>query len=183
MVHHFRAEQWVPVPLEPVFRFFANPGNLPRIMPPWMHVELLRLKVLPPPGLPPVTATVTDAQPFAGAGSEVEASYRAVPFLPLRVTSVALITQFAMNSYFEDIQARGPFKSWHHRHEFAAEARDGVSGTLIRDIVTYDVGFGILGTLVNMTFVAPQMRRTFAHRQKALEKLLRASRSPLSRAC
>jgi len=38
-------EVWVPFPLERVFRFFANPENLPRIMPPasGTRIEALRL--------------------------------------------------------------------------------------------------------------------------------------------
>jgi len=29
----------------------------------------------------------------------------------------------------------GPFKTWHHRHEFAAEAKEEVSGTRGRDVI------------------------------------------------
>ena len=52
MVHLVQFEQWVPVPIERVFLFFANPGNLPRIMPPQTGTELVRLKLVPPPGIP-----------------------------------------------------------------------------------------------------------------------------------
>jgi len=172
MSYHFRAEQWIPIPLEKVFRFFADPGNLPRLMPPWMGVELLRVKVVPPPGMEPVMETVTDQTPFAGAGSELVTSYRAVPLLPFRITSVALITELVMNEHFADIQKEGPFRKWHHRHQFAVETRNGVDGTLMQDIVEYEIGFGLLGALAQKFFVGPQMRRTFSHRQEALERLL-----------
>ena len=173
MSYHFRAEQWVPVPVEKVFRFFADPGNLPRLMPPWMDVELLRVKVVPPAGLEPITATVTDQAPFAGAGSEVVASYRAVPRLPFRIRSVALITEFVMNKYFADVQKEGPFRMWRHRHQFVAETRNGVNGTVMQDIVEYEIGYGWFGAVVQKVFVGPQIKRTFAHRQRALEKLLK----------
>ena len=173
MSYHFRAEQWLPVPVEKVFRFFADPGNLPRLMPPWMGVDLLRVNIVPPPGMKPITATVTDVAPFAGAGSEVVASYRAVPLLPFRVTAVALITEFVMNEHFADIQKEGPFRMWHHRHQFAAETRNGVNGALVQDLVEYEVGYGLVGAVAQKIFVGPQMQRTFAYRQRSLEKLLR----------
>jgi ligand-binding SRPBCC domain-containing protein len=172
MIFHFQAEQWVPVPLEQVFSFFANPANLPRIMPRRMHVRLEHLKIVAPLGREQLASAATGRPALAGAGSELEASYRPVPFLPLRIRSVAVITRFAANSYFEDVQGKGPFKSWHHRHEFAAEEKNGVRGTIIRDRVEYQIGFGMLGSLINAFLLAPQLRRTFAFRQKALEKLL-----------
>jgi len=155
-------EHWAPYPLDRVFCFFANPENLPRIMPHWMDVRLENLKIVPPAGHPT----------FAGTGSDLKASFRAAPYLPFRIRSVARITGFELNRYFEDIQGEGPFKSWHHRHEFEAEVRDGVSGTLVRDRVQYEIGFGPLGKLANLLFIAPQMRRTFAYRQRVLAKLL-----------
>jgi ligand-binding SRPBCC domain-containing protein len=172
MSYHFRAEQWVPVPIEKVFRFFADPGNLPRLMPPWMDVELLQVNIVPPPGMEPITATVTDRAPLAGVGSELVASYRAIPLLPFRITSVALITEFVMHQYFADVQKEGPFRMWHHRHQFATTIRNGVNGTVLQDIVEYEVGYGVLGVVAQKFFVGPQMRRTFAHRQRTLEKLL-----------
>jgi len=71
MAFHFEAEQWVPYPVEQVFRFFANPGNLPRIMPSSSGTELVRLKLVTPPGMQTSRSTVTDEEPIAGAGSEI----------------------------------------------------------------------------------------------------------------
>ena len=39
--HEFHAEQWLPVPVEEVFPFFADAGNLQRLTPPWLHFEIL----------------------------------------------------------------------------------------------------------------------------------------------
>ena len=70
------------------------------------------------------------------------------------------------------IREKGPFQNWRHRHQFEADVRDGISGTLVSDIVDYEIGFGPLGALAQKLFVAGQMQRTFAHRQKILESLL-----------
>ena len=47
-----------------------------------------------------------------------------------------------------------------------------MNGTVVRDVIEYDVGFGWLGGLAQKVFVSGQLRRTFEYRQKALEKLL-----------
>jgi len=49
MIHRIQFEQWVPAPIEKVFLFFANPTNLPRIMPPETGTELAALRLVPPP--------------------------------------------------------------------------------------------------------------------------------------
>ncbi|MGH9546522.1 MAG: SRPBCC family protein [Terriglobales bacterium] len=172
MVHQVQFEQWIPVPLERVFLFFANPSNLPRIMPSQMGTELVRLKLVPPPGVAEEHATITDRAPLAGVGSEIVTSFRPVPFLPLRAQWIASITEFKWNHYFADVQKEGPFKSFHHRHELAAEPRNEIRGTVIRDLIEYDLGFGLLGRLAQKLFVSRQLQRTFEYRQKALEKLM-----------
>jgi ligand-binding SRPBCC domain-containing protein len=159
-------EQWVPFPIEKVFLFFANPENLPRIMPPATATKLVALKLVTPPEAP------ADSPPLAGAGSEIVTSFRAFPFLFARAKWIAEITEFEWNHHFADVQRRGPFQSFHHRHELVAANHDIVDGTTVRDVVTYDIGFGRLGKLADKLFVRHQMEKTFAYRQRALEKLL-----------
>jgi len=172
MTHLVRFEQWVPAPIERVFLFFTNPDNLPRIMPPQTGTELVRLKLVPPPGTPAGSATATDGTPLAGTGSEIVTSFRMVPFLPFRSQWIAKVTEFEWNHHFADVQKRGPFKSFHHRHELREAMRDQVRGTTVRDLIAYDVGFGWLGEIAQRLFVSRRLQRTFEYRQRALEKLL-----------
>jgi ligand-binding SRPBCC domain-containing protein len=173
---HFTFNQWIPASLEKVFLFFADPANLPRVMPAWMDVRIERERILPPPAAELVRAeSVQPPAPpnrLAGVGSEIEASYRTIPGIPFRIGSVAVITAFSMYHFFEDVQGRGPFKTWHHRHEFHTETREGVPGTIIRDIVDYEIGLGMFGRVGNALFVAPQMSRTFRYRQQTIARLL-----------
>jgi ligand-binding SRPBCC domain-containing protein len=164
MPYQAQFEQWIAAPLDKVFAFFADPMNLPGIMPSWLKIRFEEMTVVAPP-------TGTRAH-FAGVGTKFIASYRALPFLPMRIKSEAQIVGFGLNEFFSDVQTKGPFHSWHHRHEFAAESRGGISGTRIRDRMEYEVGFEPLGRIVNALFIAPQMRRTFAYRQRAVERLL-----------
>lgn len=176
MGHHAQFEQWMPAPVERLFLFFANPGNLPRIMPPQTGTELLRVKLVPAPGITPGQATVTDEQPIAGAGSEIVTSFRLLPFLPLRLHWTARIVEFEWNRTFVDVQERGPFKTFRHRHELIPEERHGVSGTVVRDVIDYEIGFGFVGELAQKLFVKRQMEKVFAYRQQTLTRLMATAR-------
>jgi ligand-binding SRPBCC domain-containing protein len=174
MVHHAEFAQWVPFPPEQVFLFLANPENLPRIMPPTSRTRIEKLQLVPPEP-PPGTSSVATGNSLAGASSEIVTSFRVAPSLPLRRIWIARITEFAWNRHFADIQVRGPFRSWTHRHELTPEVRDGISGTVVRDRVEYEIGFSFLGRIAQTLFVRHQMKETFAYRQAVLEKLLRQS--------
>ena len=86
-------------------------------MPPQTGTELVRLKLVPPPGIPAERATITDRAPLAGAGSEILTSFRVVPWLPFRVQWTALITEFEWNHHFADMQNAGTVQ------EFSASPR------------------------------------------------------------
>ena len=148
MPYHAEFEQWIPTPLEKAFEFFADPTNLPRIMPEWMRVKIEEIRVIAPRGF--------SSARFAGEGTRFLASYRPLPFLPMRIRSEAQIVGFGLNEFFVDVQTTGPFRSWHHRHEFRLENREGVSGTRLRDRIEYEVGFEPIGRVVNALFIAPQ---------------------------
>jgi ligand-binding SRPBCC domain-containing protein len=168
MSHHLEFEQWLPFPLERLFALFSNPENLPRIMPASSYTQLIALNRVPPPEVAGVSS-----KKAAGVGSSIVTSFRVLPFLPLRRRWVARITEFEWDRYFADVQDEGPFKTWHHRHEFASARRNGTEGTTIRDVVDYEVGFGFLGSIANALFIRQQMQTTFAERQGRLPNLLR----------
>ena len=136
MSYHAQFEHWIAAPIEKVFAFFADPDNLPRIMPAWMQIKFEEITIVPPPGSP---------ANFAGVGKTFLASYRALPFLPLRIRSEARIVGFGMNEFFADVQTKGPFRSWYHRHEFAVENRGGIGGTRLRDRIEYEIGLEPVG--------------------------------------
>ena len=171
MIHRVQFDQWVPVIIENVFLFFANPNNLPRIMPPETRTELSALRLVAPRIWPEAQSAVPNRDSLAGAGSEIVTSFRPLPFLPFRAQWTALITEFEWNHHFADIQKKGPFKQFQHRHEFSAEMRNGAHRTTVRDSIEYDPGFGALGDLGQKFFVAPSLKQTFEYRQRMLEKL------------
>jgi hypothetical protein len=49
MTHHAQFEHWVLFPIERAFLFFANPQNLPRLMPPETDTRIDKLTLVAPP--------------------------------------------------------------------------------------------------------------------------------------
>jgi ligand-binding SRPBCC domain-containing protein len=92
------------------------------------------------------------------AGTEID--YR------LRIHGVPLRWRTRIESWqperrFVDVQLRGPYRLWHHTHEFEEVA----GGTLCRDVVRYAVPGG---RLVDRLFVRRDVERIFEFRRRAL---------------
>ena len=175
MAHTFHAEQWLPFPLELVFAFFANPDNLPRLMPAWQKARIEEATFAPPPPRPPGTPRYPGI--VAGAGTRMTLSFRAFPLAPIRLPWDAEISEFTWNDHFCDIQHRGPFKSWRHCHQLQAEAHTNPNGSLqpgtrLIDQLEYALPLGPLGSVANLLFVRHQLRSTFRYRQQQTAKLL-----------
>jgi ligand-binding SRPBCC domain-containing protein len=172
MSQRLQAEHWIPVPLPKVFAFFADPHNLPRIMPPSQGAKIIKLNIVPP-RLPDGVPN-RGLERMAGAGTEITFKFRAIPYIPVHERWTALITEFVFHEYFSDIQKQGPFKSWHHSHTFESKIVEGVEGTTVGDDVEYEVGFGAVGDLLESLIFQRMMRAIFEHRRKSLEKAFAA---------
>ena len=166
----YTAEQWLPHPLEVVFAFFANPQNLPRLMPPWQQARIEQATYTDPPPHPDPTRRIPG--PAAGAGTRLTLTFRALPLLPLRLPWDAEISEFVWNDHFCDIQLkRGPFAYWKHCHRLIPQARNGVPGTHLHDEVHYRLPLGRVGALARPA-IHLQLKSTFAFRHKQTAKLL-----------
>lgn len=169
MSARFQSEQWVAAPLDRVFAFFANPHNLPRIMPPGLGTKLVKLSLVPPPGSEETASVLLE--PMAGTGTEMMVAFRVIPYVPIHDRWMVEITDFAFNKSFRDVQRQGPFRHWEHIHSFEPKTVGRREGTLVRDAVNYEVGFGVVGSALERLVFQRLVRATFAHRRKALERL------------
>jgi ligand-binding SRPBCC domain-containing protein len=172
MRHTFESEQWLPYSVEQVFAFFANPENLPRLMPKWQKARIEEATFAPAPARPASALAVTFRGVAAGAGTKMTISFRPFPFSPVRVPWDAEIVEFAWNDHFCDVQHRGPFAYWRHCHHLAADRRDGVDGTSVRDRVEYELPLGALGELANGLVMRWQLRSIFEFRHERTAELL-----------
>jgi ligand-binding SRPBCC domain-containing protein len=166
MRYKFQSEQWLPYPIEIVFALFADPANLPRLMPDWQCARIAKSEFIPPP--PPPTAFPGSDAIKAGNGTRLTITIRPIPFIPIRVPWDALIEDFRWLRGFCDIQLRGPFKLWRHCHTLVPD----LDGTLLRDAVEYEPPFGPLGSLANTLFLRRGLAATFRFRHKQTLDLL-----------
>ena len=173
MRHTHTAEQWLPYPIETVFDFFANPENLPRLMPEWQKARIDQSAIAAPPWRPGTAhaAAATNHQ-VAGQGTRMTITFLPFPFAPFRIPWDAEITDFQWDDHFCDVQHRGPFAYWRHCHRLEAQDRGALQGTLLRDHVEYELPLGPLGDLANQLFVRFQMHSIFSYRQKRTAELL-----------
>jgi ligand-binding SRPBCC domain-containing protein len=184
------ASHWTPYPVELVFAFFANPGNLPHLIPKWQQARMESSRFIAPPPRPLAPDPALRFQsPAAGEGSEIVLSFRPIPRLPFRIGWLARITEFVWNSHFCDEQVKGPFATWKHRHEIVSESRPDesrsesgsepgsgsgslVRGTLLSDTVEYSLPLGPLGSIAHELWIRRQIEATFAYRWQRLEEIL-----------
>ena len=176
MRHTFQAEQWLPYSPEDVFAFFANPENLPRLMPAWQKARIEEAAFAPPPPRPP--SAVPRRGIAAGAGTRLTLSFRPFPLSPVRIPWEAEISEFAWNDHFCDTQLRGPFMYWKHCHRITSASRPTGSdapstpGSLLNDHVEYELPLGPLGNLANILLVRRQLASTFRFRHRRTAELL-----------
>jgi ligand-binding SRPBCC domain-containing protein len=183
MKQSFETQQWVPYPVELVFAFFANPTNLPHLMPRKFETRIEDARIQPPPPRP---VHPDPARRFrsiaAGEGSEILISFFPIPWVPRRVSWLARITEFVWNSHFCDEQIRGPFTHFRHRHGIRAEIRESVEGTKVSDEIEFALPYAFIGR-IGGTLVRRNLVRSFTYRQKRLpEVLAAAARQAIKRA-
>lgn len=136
--------QTVRAPRTEVFAWFADVRNLIAMSPRWPKVALKRA--------PDVMAT--------GARIDLQLRLFGVP-----LTWETLITEYAPNERFVDVQLGGPFRNWRHTHSFT-DAPDG--DTVVSDHVEYDLPLGPLGRFAHLLMVRRQLASMFDHRARVL---------------
>ncbi|HEY7648318.1 MAG TPA: SRPBCC family protein [Methylomirabilota bacterium] len=137
---------WLPKPRAEVFAFFAEPANLALITPEWLGFQLL---AAPPLG------------PFAIL------DYR-IRWVGLALRWRTFIREYDPPARFVDVQVRGPYERWEHRHLFVEER----GGTWIDDRVTYRLPLGFLGRALHDLLVRRQLTAIWAHRRRRIADLV-----------
>ncbi len=142
-------EQKINITIDEAWEFFSSPENLRKITPPYMGFE--------------ITSNFKNEKMYAG----MIIAYIVKPVLNIPMRWVTEITHVKEKEYFIDEQRFGPYKLWHHLHQFRVEG-----GELIMvDKVNYALPFGIIGRIVHKLFVRKQVEEIFDYRRKVLEEL------------
>jgi ligand-binding SRPBCC domain-containing protein len=150
MPYRLVAKQVIAKKPEEIFPFFADAKNLERITPPWLNFRILNQS----------TPEIQEGTIFNYALS--------LHGIPVRWRSE--IREWSVNKKFVDQQLKGPYRIWHHTHLF--EVRD--SGTLMTDVVRYDVALGRLGEVFAGAWVKSDVTKIFQYRGKVISEFFPA---------
>ncbi len=140
----FLAESVIRATPERVFAFHELPDALVRLTPPWEHMRVI------------------EHAPSLHAGARAVIEVRIAPLIWMRSESVHVV--YDPPYAFEDEQVRGPFRRWHHRHQFTAV--DG--GTLLTDAIDFAAPVPFTSWML-----LPRLRRVFAYRHEVTRAFLR----------
>ena len=136
-----------------VFAFHERADALQLLTPPWENsriIEQAQISVI-------------------GSRAIIEARV-----LGFRLRWIAEHTVYDPPRRFEDVQVKGPFRSWRHRHIVEPHP----DGTVLRDEIDYTPPLGLLGRVAARLLIEPRLRKLFAYRhQVTLEWCQRADRS------
>jgi ligand-binding SRPBCC domain-containing protein len=147
--HVIERSQRIARPPDEVFAFFADAHNLEAITPEWLRFRI-----------------VTPGRIEMRAGTLIEYRLR-LHRVPVRW--LTRIEQWEPGRRFVDVQVKGPYRLWHHTHEFEP---DGEGDTLVRDQVRYALPLGPVGELARRAFVARDLARIFDHRLASVSKVM-----------
>jgi ligand-binding SRPBCC domain-containing protein len=81
---------------------------------------------------------------------------------PIKTRWVAEHTVYDPPHMFEDIQVKGPFRSWRHRHIVEPVS----DGAILRDEIDYEPPFGFLGRLVAPILIQKRLQKLFDYRHE-----------------
>ena len=147
--------QWLPRPLATVFPFFADARNLERLTPPFLKFRVL-----------------STSTPGVERGTLIRYTLR-LHGVPIPWTS--RIDVWEPPHQFVDLQLRGPYRRWHHTHQFAAEN----AGTRVNDRVEFALPFGFLHHTPVAALIQRDVQRIFAYRQDTLARHFAAEPTPV----
>ena len=141
--YELRAKAVVNAPADRTFAFFSKAENLGLLTPASMKFSI--------DGIAPAMQT----------GSVID--YH-IALGPVPVRWRTRIAEWESGRSFVDIQDKGPYQLWRHRHRFREEG----GRTLMDDQVLYTPPFGPLGRIAHWLFIAPALRRIFQYRSDVI---------------
>ncbi|MCF8230222.1 MAG: SRPBCC family protein [Bacteroidales bacterium] len=147
--YQFKRQQKLPGNIEEIWDFISSPSNLKVITPEHMGFDIIT-ENLPEKMYPGMII-----------------AYKVSPLPAYKTTWVTEITHVREKEFFVDEQRVGPYSMWHHEHHI--EAIEG--GVLMTDIVSYQPPYAFLGSIANNLLIRRQLKKIFAYRKTAMEKI------------
>lgn len=142
--------QVFPVPRERAFTFFKDPRNLCEITPAWLDFQMCGRD---------------GCDVYEGA----EFDYT-IRWFGVKMLWRSRIVDYRPPEGFTDIQIKGPYKVWEHRHHL----EEIPEGTVMTDQVTYVVPFFFMGALIHEIILGKQLMDIFCYRAVKIHEWVRS---------
>lgn len=149
MIYQLYREQQLQCSIDTAWNFFTSPHNLPVIAPKEMDFTVL------------TKIGVNNIH----EGMQVD--YRLKPLLGIPIRWKSEIRSVVHKKCFVDYQLQGPYRMWHHYHEFIENDK----GVLMKDILQYKMYFGFIGQIVNSLIIRKKLEYIFNNRAVIVEQL------------
>lgn len=147
MKHRLYREQQLNCNIETAWKFFSAANNLSEITPKEMKFTVL--------------TQFENDEIFEG----MTIDYFVSPLLGIKMKWKTEIIQVDFQKSFTDFQKKGPYKLWHHHHEFI----ENENGVLMKDTVDYELPLGFLGEIAHTILVKKKLEDIFNYRYQILE--------------
>src|SRR5882724_1844802 len=129
-----------------VFEFHEQPNVLSLLIPPWESARVIQPAKISEVG----TQAIVDTKILG----------------PLTIRWIAQHTVYDPPRLFEDVQIKGPFRGWRHRH--LVQAQD--DGAILRDEIDYEPPLGFLGRALAPIFIEKRLHKLFDYRHEVTRR-------------
>ena len=142
----FVQKQWTNNSLEKVFDYFSDEKNLEELTPPLLNFRVVNKS----------TKNIQE-------GTKINYKLKIRGF-PSKWTS--LITNWKPRSEFADVQIKGPYDKWYHRHLF----KNLAGGVLLEDKVVYRLPFSRFGSNILNWLIRKDIETIFNYRRNKIRE-------------
>jgi len=150
-MHHLHRKQQLHCSLNEAWDFFSSPRNLDKLTPSSIGFDITHCP----------SSTMYEGQMIG---------YRVKIAPMVWVKWLTEITLVEGKKRFVDDQRIGPYKVWHHTHQFEENA----GGVLMTDDVIYALPYGPIGAIAHRLHVKKKLRYIFDERSRLIGEIFSA---------
>lgn len=138
----------IPSDLETIWNFFTTPENLYVLTPPKMKMKPLNS----------ASETIFEGQILR---------YKITPILFIPMIWETKITEIIPKISFTDIQTKGPYATWIHKHKFEQTENE----VLMKDSVEYSLPISDISDILIGKYIENEVKKLFTYRNLKVQEL------------
>jgi len=149
-IYTLHREQVIKTSIDEAWSFFSSPYNLSKITPIYMNFQITN-------------------NPKSSIYEGMKIDYLVSPIGKIHMQWITEIIEVEKPFCFVDIQTKGPYKLWEHKHTFVQNGEN----VIVKDVVKYELPLGILGNFAHLAFVKQRLNKIFDYRENVLKTIFK----------